>query len=78
MIRFYLEPKVVIEWKDFINLKPDFSLALNKAEGLFTQENRWGGSSIIGGSPRKTGSRLSPKKLEKVINDCIKLEENQV
>ena len=50
--------------------------ALNKAEGLSSQENCWGGSAIIGGSPRKTGSRLSPKKVQKVINDCIKLARN--
>ncbi len=49
---------------------------LNKAEGLSSQENCWGGSAIIGGSPRKTGSRLSPEKVEKVINACIKLEVN--
>jgi hypothetical protein len=50
--------------------------ALNKAEGLSSKENCWGGSAIIGGSPRKTGSRLSPEKVEKVINACIKLEVN--
>ena len=50
--------------------------ALNKAEGLSSSENCWGGSAIIGGSPRKTGSRLSPEKVEKVINDCIKLKVN--
>jgi hypothetical protein len=50
--------------------------ALNKAENLTTRDNRWGGSPIIGGSPRKTGSRLSPENIEKIINDCIKREEN--
>ena len=50
--------------------------ALNKTERLSSPENCWGGSAIIGGSPRKTGSRLSPKKVEKVINACIKLEVN--
>jgi len=49
--------------------------ALNKAEGLPSQENCWGGSTIIGGSPRKTGSRLSPEKVQQVINDCIKQEQ---
>jgi hypothetical protein len=49
--------------------------ALNKAEGLSSQENCWGGSTIIGGSPRKTGSRLTPEKVQKVINDCIKQEQ---
>ena len=50
--------------------------ALNKAEGLSSEENCWGGSAIIGGSPRKTGSRLSPENVQKVINDCIKREKN--
>jgi len=50
--------------------------ALNKAEGLSSQDNCWGGSTIIGGSPRKTGSCLSPEKVQKVINDCIKREKN--
>jgi hypothetical protein len=50
--------------------------ALNKAEGLTSQENCWGGSAIIGGSPRKTDSRLSPEKVQKIINDCIKREQN--
>ncbi len=51
--------------------------ALNKAENLSPPENCWGGSPIIGGSPRKTGSRLSPDKVEKIINDCIGMEKNE-
>jgi hypothetical protein len=50
--------------------------ALNAAENLTAQDNCWGGSPIIGGSPRKTGSRLPPDKIEKIINDCIKQEKN--
>jgi hypothetical protein len=50
--------------------------ALNNAEGLFSQENCWGGSAIIGGSPRKTGSCLTPQKVQKVINACIKRAQN--
>jgi hypothetical protein len=50
--------------------------ALNKAEGLSSEENCWGGSAIIGGSPRKTGSRLSPEKVQKAINACIKRAQN--
>jgi hypothetical protein len=29
MIRFYLEPRTVITWEDFINSKPNFSIALD-------------------------------------------------
>ena len=50
--------------------------ALNKAEGLSSEENCWGGSAIIGGSPRKTGSRLTPEKVQQVINACIKRAQN--
>ena len=31
----------------------------------------WGGSNIIGGSPREKGSALSPQELEKVINEYL-------
>ncbi len=50
--------------------------ALNESEGLSSPTNCWGGSAIIGGSPRKTGSRLTPEKLQQVINDCIEREQN--
>ena len=50
--------------------------ALNEAEGLSAEEHGWGGSTIIGGSPRKTGSRLSPQQVQQVINDCIQREQS--
>jgi hypothetical protein len=50
--------------------------ALNEAEGLSSQDNCWGGSTIIGGSPRKTGSHLSPEQVQNVINNCIKKEQS--
>jgi hypothetical protein len=49
--------------------------ALNESEGLTSQDDCWGGSTIIGGSPRKTGSRLRPKEVQEVINRCIKQEK---
>lgn len=45
--------------------------ALNNAEHLQSVHNCWGGSDIIGGSPRKTGSRLSPHQVEQIINKVI-------
>jgi hypothetical protein len=45
--------------------------ALNTADMIDSAENAWGGSDIIGGSPRKTGSSLSPRKLEAIINSII-------
>lgn len=42
---------------------------LNAAEGIAPDDsNRWGGSDIIGGSPRSTGSKLKPDELERIIN----------
>ncbi|MDP3954400.1 MAG: hypothetical protein Q8Q06_03210 [bacterium] len=42
---------------------------LNKEECV---NDTWGGSSTIGGSPRITGSSLSPDKLIRIINDELK------
>ena len=44
---------------------------LNRAEHLTSTHNSWGGSNTIGGSPRHTGSRLSPKEVERIINDIV-------
>ena len=43
---------------------------MNEEEGLDPQgENSWGGGDTVGGSPRKTGSKLAPDSLTKIIND---------
>ena len=39
--------------------------ALNQAEQLESSDNAWGGSDIIGGSPRKTGSMLRRRNSKK-------------
>lgn len=44
---------------------------LNEVEKLDSADNQWGGSDIIGGSPRKTGSTLPPAEVEKIINSLI-------
>lgn len=42
---------------------------LNKAEGIpLDSNNRWGGSDIVGGSPRETGSKLTWEKIVEIIN----------
>ncbi len=42
---------------------------LNEEESdVITDSNRWDGSDTIGGSPRGTGSRLSPERLQEIIN----------
>jgi hypothetical protein len=43
--------------------------ALNEAEGA--AKDRWGGSNLVGGSPRGRGSRLSPREVERLINDRL-------
>ena len=45
---------------------------LNEIENLESVHNAWGGSDIIGGSPRKTGSRLPPQEVEEIINRVIR------
>lgn len=34
-------------------------------------ENRWGGSTDIGGSPRSTGSRLSPREILETVSEVL-------
>jgi hypothetical protein len=43
--------------------------AMNEAEGA--TEDRWGGSNLVGGSPRVQGSRLSPSEVERIINGFV-------
>lgn len=58
----------------------DLYAVLNEAEDI-TKDNldRWGGSSLIGGSPRAAGSKLTPKQVEQIVNDYLeKLERKKV
>lgn len=52
---------------------------LNKAEGIVDDEtDRWGGSSMNGGSPRIVGSGLDPEQVSEIINDRIwRTKENR-
>jgi hypothetical protein len=45
---------------------PKILAALNVAEGAAT--DRWGGSDLVGGSPRVQGSRLPPGDVERIVN----------
>lgn len=57
---------------DFINFPiPKLYSILNQAEHLHDTNNQWGGSSIIGGSPRRSNSTLKPKELEALVNDYL-------
>lgn len=38
---------------------------------LFTIEPGWGGSDIVGGSPRFVGSKLLPEELTSIIKTCL-------
>ncbi len=44
---------------------------LNKVEGC--TDDKWGGATIIGGSPRVGGSKLAPAEVEKIINQRLSL-----
>ena len=50
--------------------------ALNIAEG-HTGADRWGGSDIVGGSPRLTGSSMSPETVASVINMTLRSGQEQ-
>ena len=50
---------------------PKIYRILNKEEGTSEKNNSWGGSNTIGGSPRATGSRIPPEKLQEIINSHI-------
>ena len=50
---------------------PAVYVAVNRAEHSISQGNAWGGSDIIGGSPRKTGSSLTPAGVEAIINGVL-------
>ena len=43
----------------------------NKIENLVSTKDKWGGSSLIGGSSRIAGSNLSPEIITKIINDHV-------
>jgi hypothetical protein len=49
---------------------PAILLALGEAES--PAEGAWGGSNIVGGSPRVEGSRLPPAEVERIINDLLR------
>lgn len=42
---------------------------LNEAEGVV--KGRWGGSDLVGGSPRVRGSKLSPPEVERLVNEFL-------
>lgn len=53
---------------------PRILTALNKAEGITTND-RWGGGNTIGGSPRAGGSKLTPPEVEQIITEILAEEE---
>ena len=61
-----------ISW--FINFPiPEIYNVLNQAENLNDTNNQWGGSTLIGGSPRRSSSKLKPKELKNIVNDYLSL-----
>ena len=57
-------------WTRF-NLQKIYSRLNEEESHIVTDKNKWGGSNTIGGSPRETGSNLSPGKLQAIINSLI-------
>lgn len=80
----YLGPRVTEGFHDYVLGKRSVWIpfpierivrALNIADPATTKENKWGGSNTIGGSPRVTGSALTPESIQKIINKVVD-EEN--
>jgi hypothetical protein len=52
---------------------PPLYNVLNQAENRNDTNDQWGGSTLIGGSPRRSGSRLKPEELENIVNDYLSI-----
>ncbi|MEO6077648.1 MAG: hypothetical protein ABIP54_02585 [Candidatus Andersenbacteria bacterium] len=48
---------------------PGLLNALNEAEGCTT--DRWGGGDVVGGSPRSSGSKLTPTEVTRIVNESL-------
>lgn len=46
-----------------------------KEKDIVDKNNKWGGSNTIGGSPRKTGSKIKPKEMEKIITEIFNVDK---
>jgi len=57
-------------WTPF-NLQRLYSRLNEEESYIVNDRNKWGGSDTIGGSPRETGSRLPPGKIEEIINAAL-------
>ena len=57
-------------WTPF-NLQKLYSRLNEEEPNIISDSNKWGGSDTIGGSPRDTASKLSPKKLQEIINAIL-------
>jgi hypothetical protein len=42
---------------------------LNEAES--PERGRWGGGTLVGGSPRRLGSELAPSEVENIVNEVL-------
>jgi hypothetical protein len=57
-------------WTPF-NLQKLYPRLNEEEPNIISDSNKWGGSDTIGGSPRDTASKLSPKKLQEIINALV-------
>jgi hypothetical protein len=57
-------------WSSF-DINKLYDLLNIEESNIITDDNKWGGSNTVGGSPRKTGSKLPPQKLQEIINSFL-------
>jgi hypothetical protein len=62
-------------WTPF-NLQRLYSRLNEEESDIVNDNNKWGGSDTIGGSPRETGSRLPPGRVEEIINAVLNRNSN--
>lgn len=76
----YLGPRATTRFHDYVLGKRSVWIpfpmeqlvkALNAVDPAVTKQNKWGGSNTIGGSPRATGSALTPEQIQEIINKTI-------
>jgi len=63
-------------WTSF-NLQKLYARLNEEEPNITGNGNKWGGSDTIGGSPRYTASKLSPKKLQEIINATVNGHSSQ-
>ncbi len=56
-------------WVPTLDLPRIYARCNREESAIVTPDNRWNGSGTTGGSPKGTGSRLTPQQLQDIIQD---------